>query len=185
MTDKPNVHPFITYLYSLADAGKRGVLADLRRGLSGAPATTPAMFPYIAAWVPEDARNTWQEKVYYIVAALFAYYQSGAAAGPRLRTDQGNLGSHCRNLAQKEKQSASFEMRFSALLNANQDDLPTFLRQIISLLKGGDIPINWHQLFHDLQRWNSESQYIQRQWANSYWAYKSPVPSETTNQGLE
>jgi CRISPR type I-E-associated protein CasB/Cse2 len=88
-------NPFIKYLYALVETSNRAALADLRRGLSGQPGTSPAMFQYVAPWVPEDARNTWKEKVYYIIASLFAYYQAGAS-GKVLTTDQGNFGTHCR-----------------------------------------------------------------------------------------
>lgn len=182
MTDDNQIHPFIDYLHSLASGQNRGALANLRRGLSDPPATSPVMFPYVARWVPETARYTWNEKVYYLVAALFAYYQAGGNSTSKQRITSGNLGDHCRTAAQKEIRSASFEMRFSVLLNTTQDDLPVILRQMISLLKSADIAINWDQLFHDLCRWNAESQYVQRQWANSYWAYKQPSDAENQTQ---
>ena len=83
----------------------------------------------------------------------------------------------------KRQQSASFEPRFSALLKAHRDDLPILLKQILSILRGEDIPINWDQLFLDLQYWNTENHIVQRRWANSYWIYAgSPeqTPSEIT-----
>jgi CRISPR system Cascade subunit CasB len=180
MTEENQIHPYIDYLYSLATNQRRGTLAELRRGLSEPPATAPGMFPYVARWVPEDDRFSWKEKVYYLIAALFAYYQSGGGVGSKQTISTGNLGDHCRTAVQKtavqkETKSGSFEMRFTTLLKANTDDLPVFLRQMISVLKSADVPINWGQLFFDLTRWNSESHYIQRQWANSYWAYtKNP-----------
>jgi CRISPR system Cascade subunit CasB len=170
MTDEVQIHPYIQYLYSLANEGRRGALADLRRGLAEPPATAPVMFSYVARWVPEDARYSWTEKVYYLIAALFAYYQSGSGAESKRKITTGNFGDHCRMASYKGSQSASFEARFSALLKANPEDLSVVLRQMISLLKSVDVPINWDRLFHDLCRWNSESQYIQRQWANSYWS---------------
>jgi CRISPR type I-E-associated protein CasB/Cse2 len=173
--DKKN--HFIIYLYTLAEKNNRGALADLRQGLTGQPGTTPAMFPFIAPWVPDEARNTWLEKVYYIIAALFAFYQAGSA-GKNLVTELGNLGNHCRDLMEKNKQSASFEARFTSLLKAHRDDLAILLKQILSLLRGEAIPINWQQLFYDLQHWNSESQFVQRQWANGYWNYQKPEQNE-------
>lgn len=177
MSDNQTIHPFIRYLDSLAEGNNRGALADLRRGLTGNPGSTPAMFQYVTKWIPVSIRNTWQEKVFYMISALYAYYQSGAA-GKVLRATKGNFGSHCRSLVQKEKQSASFEKRFMSLLKAHPEDLHILLRQVVSLLKGAEIPINWNQLFYDLQHWNSESQYVQRQWANSYWPY---AETETNN----
>lgn len=174
MPDEIQIHPFIEYLYSLSRGQKRGALADLRRGLSEPPGTAPIMFPYVARWVPEDARQSWREKVYYLIAALFAYYQSGASEVGKQRMTSGNFGEHCRMAKTAKKQSESYEIRFASVLKSHNEDLPVYLRQMISLLKSADVPINWDQLFHDLNRWNSESQYIQRQWANSYWAYQKP-----------
>lgn len=171
-------HPFIKYLYALTETGNRGALADLRRGLSGQPGTSPAMFQYVARWVPDDARGTWKEKVYYIIASLFAYYQAGSS-GKTLVTGEGNFGEHCRRLKDKQAQSASFEARFTSLLKAHRDDTPILIKQLLSLLKGEDIPINWEQLFYDLQYWNAASQSVQRQWANGYWKYQPKDQSET------
>lgn len=180
MTDEAQIHPYIQYLYSLATEGRRGTLADLRRGLAEPPGTAPVMFPYVARWVPEKDRYSWTEKVYYLIAALFAYYQSGSGVESKRKLTKGNFGDHCRLAGLKNAQSASFEARFAALLKANAEDLPVVLRQMISLLKSADVPINWDKLFHDLCRWNSESQYIQRQWANSYWS--SPKRDDEENQ---
>lgn len=173
MADEHKTHPFIEYLYSLTVDQRRGALADLRRGLSEPPATTPVMFPYVARWVPENARDTWVEKVYYLVAALFAYYQSGSGDIRKSLTAKGNLGDHCLIAARDKAKSGSFEMRFSTLLNTNREDLPVVLRQMISLLKSADVAINWDQLFYDLCRWNSETRYIQRQWANRFWGSRT------------
>ena len=178
MKDLRNKNPFIKYLYSLNETGNRGALADLRRGLSGPPGTSPAMFQYVAPWVPDEARNTWRESVCYIVAGLFSYYQAGSA-GKALSTDKGDFGDHCRNLKDKQDQSASFEARFSGLLKAHRDDLPVLLQQIMGLLKGEDIPINWDQLFYDLQYWNASSQFVQRNWANGYWKYQPKIQTES------
>ena len=184
MTDEAQIQPYIQYLYSLATEGRRGTLADLRLGLGETPGTAPVMFPYVARWVPEKDRYSWTEKVYYLIAALFAYYQSGSSVEGKRRITTGNFGDHCLKAAliakSKEKPSASFETRFATLLKANPEDLPVVLRQMISLLKSADVPVNWDKLFHDLCRWNSESQYIQRQWANSYWS--SPKRGDEENQ---
>lgn len=182
MTDDHQIHPFIEYLYSLPANNRRGALADLRRGLADPPAASPVMFPYIARWVPEEARYTWNEKVYYLVAALFAYYQSGGGSEGKQKVSRGNMGNHCLKAAQGEKKSGSFEMRFISLLKANAEDLSVVLRQMVSLLKSADVAINWDRLFYDLSHWNSETQYIQRQWANSYWAYQQSSNEEDQNE---
>jgi len=128
MSDEKQIHPFIDYLYSLSQGHQhRGALADLRRGLSESPGTAPVMFPYVARWVPEDARQSWKEKVYYLVAALFAYYQSGSKQAGKQRITSGNFGEHCLRAKAAKKQSESYEMRFASLLKSNVEDLPVMI----------------------------------------------------------
>jgi CRISPR type I-E-associated protein CasB/Cse2 len=31
------------------------------------------------------------------------------------------------------------------------------------------VPVNWHQLFSDLQRWGYESRPVQKEWARAFW----------------
>jgi CRISPR type I-E-associated protein CasB/Cse2 len=91
-------------------------------------------------------------------------------------------------LKAKQEQSASFEARFTNLLKAHRDDTPTLIKQILSLLRGEDIPVNWEQLFYDLQYWNSATQSVQRQWANGYWKYQvkdQPESSDITEKENE
>ena len=152
--------PFIQYLLGLSQREQRGVLAVLRRGLSQPPAQDVAMYPYVARFVPEDYRGKQAEKVYYLVAALFAYHP--------MNTARGNFGEHMRFAAGESNREAT-ERRFVVLLNAHLDDLPDYLRQAVSFLKSKDIPVNWDALFSDLQRWGHPDKYIQRRWANSFW----------------
>ena len=182
MNDVKQIHPFIDYLYSLTQEQRRDALADLRRGLSETPGTSPVMFPYVARWVPENVRYSWREKVYYLIAALFAYYQSGGDEAGKRKITEGNMGDHCLSALRNLPQSDSFELRFSALLKTNSEDLPVILRQMISLLKTANIPINWDQLFYDLSRWNSESHHIQRRWANNYWGNRHSPEDNNKNQ---
>ena len=124
MKTEQDIHPFIRYLYSLAESDNRGALADLRRGNNGQPGTVPATFQYVAPWVPDNERNSWREKVYYIIAALFAQYQAGSS-GKRLMTNQGNFGALAALKAQKT-QSGSLKPLFE-LTKANRM-IATFLR---------------------------------------------------------
>jgi CRISPR system Cascade subunit CasB len=161
-------HPFIQYLLGLSQREQRGELAVLRRGLSQPPAQDVAMYPIVARFVPDESRGKQKEKVYYLIAALYALHP--------LNTNQGNFGDHMRKAASENNREAT-ERRFVVLLNAHLDDLPDYLRQSVSYLKSKDMPINWEVLFLDLNRWNSPSKYIQRRWANSFWG-----TSATDNQ---
>jgi len=171
--------PFIDYLWSLVEKGDRGALADLRKGLGKPIASDIKSYRYIAPWISENDHGTWKEKVNYIVAPLFAYYQSGSTSDKSDRhAVMGNLGDHLREAGKEEKNTDSIERRFIALISAHADDLPIYLKQIISILKSKNVEINWEQLYSDLLNWNRPSQSTQKNWAYSYWGSQA---LETTN----
>lgn len=169
--------PFIDRLWSLVEQDQRGALADLRLGLGQAPGTVPKMYPYVVPYLPNECSRSTEDS-YYLVASLFAYYQSGNAGNARKRIDQGNIGDHLRSaIFYNQLDELPVERRFNALLAADPMDLPQYLKQIVSLLKSHDVPIHWEQLFRDLQWWQHESKFVQKQWANSYW-HNQNQPSE-------
>ena len=160
---------FITYLTGLVADNNREALAVLRRGLSYPPGEDVEMYRYVARFVPEAERGRDREKIYYLVAALFAFHP--------LPTTGGNFGNHMALAASRASDPASTERRFTVLLNANILDLADYLRQAVSFLKSREIPIpiNWEALFEDLKHWDSPGKPIQRHWANAFWAYQKPV----------
>lgn len=165
-------HYFITYLQSLVEKDDRGALASLRRGLGQDPGSTPEMYRYVVPLLPENP-PPWQEKSFYLIAALFASH-------PKI-TNKGNLGNHLAN-ARSEGNEEALERRFTALLSAHPDDLPDYLRQTISLLKSNqkEIPINWNQLLSDLQWW-SHPEYgdrVRKNWATAFWGYRQTSSEE-------
>lgn len=169
MTETNTNHPFIERLWSFAENDQRGVLADLRRGLGQPPGTVPKMYPYVIPYLPAEC-SIWQEETYYLIAALFAYYQSGSGGDSRRKIEQGNLGDHLRTAVFKDNMDeAPVERRFSALLAADRQDLSYYLKDMISLLKSHDVAVHWNQLFRDLQYWQTESKSVQKRWANSFW----------------
>lgn len=173
MPDEPNA--YIAYLSRLATSENRGALAALRRGLGQPPGTVAAMYPYVVPWLPAEA-PPWQETPYYLVAALFALHPAPGGVG--------NLGDSYRRaegeqaVAGDERASAN-ERRFTALLAAHPDDLADRLRQAVGYLASKDIPINWDQLFADLQRWGEPSHRVQQAWARAYWGRRAQTNDST------
>lgn len=152
-------HPFIRYLEGLRD--NRGALAALRRGLGQRPGTMTEMYRYVVPWLPADAAP-WLETAYYLVAALFAYHP--AAGGT------GNVGDHFVRARDPHGSDMAVERRFNVLLSAHPDDLGVFLRQAVSFLRSKNVPVNWHQLLRDVMAWGHPDRYIQREWAQAFWA---------------
>jgi CRISPR system Cascade subunit CasB len=150
-------HPLVAYL--LDHREDRAMLAALRRGLGMLPGEAPDMLPYV---VPFVNFSGWPESAAYLLASLFGLHP--------LHTASGNFGGHIRQMANDANLEA-VERRFNALLRADEDTLEYPLRQMISLLKSNDIPVNWHQLMRDLLSWNDQERRrnVTRRWASSFW----------------
>lgn len=151
---------FIKYLESLVKQKDRAALANLRRGLGKPPQTAMEMYPYLGQFLSQEPKRNYENAI-FIVAALFAYY-------PDAKSTSGNLGASLRRYFEETK-SDSVEKRFVALLNAEADELPNYLRQIVGLLKSKEIAVNWEQLFKDVQFWNSENSRVREKWARGFW----------------
>lgn len=163
----------ITELKKWRDGKNRAALAHLRRGLGKPPKTAMEMFPYLGQFLSFDTKPRYENAV-FIVAALFAYY-------PDAPPNAGNLGASLRQL---KDESDGIEKRFVALLNADEEDLPYYLRQIIGLLKSKEVAVNWQRLFKDVQNWNGDKRFIQQSWARSFWGnYDDKKQDKQNNSG--
>ena len=133
-------------------------------------------YPYLGQFLSNEPKRNY-ENALFIVAALFAYY-------PDAPSNVGNLGASMQKL---KDVSDSIEKRFVALLNAEVDDLPYYLRQIIGLLKSNEIAVNWEQLFKDVQYWetdgtNSKYENVQARWARSFWGSSASRENNQNSQ---
>ena len=165
----------ITYLKDLAKPPKNNAaLASLRRGLGKKPKTVMEMFPYLGQFLSRDPNY---ETAVFIIAALFAYYDDAPS-------NIGNLGA---SLQKIKDESGTIEKRFVALLNADEEELPHHLRQIIGILKSKSIALNWEQLFFDVRNWKNEKlkDSVQYFWAKEYWKdnYKEKNQDTQNTQG--
>ena len=177
--EMPKDDRFIRYLKGLEKRQDRAALANLRRGLGKSPKSVMEMYPYLGQFLYNDSKHDYETAV-FIVAALFAYY-------PDAPGNAGNLGDSVRQL-KGDSDSKSIEKRFVALLNAEAEDLPYYLRQMIGLLKSDQKPIavNWNRLFKDVKNWNSDKRYVQTAWARSFWGnFSSDKKSENTTGGKQ
>ncbi|HXG84297.1 MAG TPA: type I-E CRISPR-associated protein Cse2/CasB [Pyrinomonadaceae bacterium] len=157
--EMPDDDRLIKYLRGLnMPAQNRAALANLRRGLGKPPKTVMEMYPYLGQFLSHEPKPRYETAV-FIVAALFAYY-------PDAPGNVGNLGDSIRRM---KDDSDSIEKRFVALLNAEAEDLPYYLRQIIGLLKSKEIAVNWNLLLNHVTNWNSDKRYVQTAWARSFW----------------
>lgn len=102
-----------------------------------------------------------QEAWYFLVATLYPL------AEPSSKGTLGDALRHARN--NHPEREKGFDRRLEVLLDADPDQVPFRMRQIVRLLSAAEIPVNWNQLLQDLIRWNHPNRYIQEKWARAYY----------------
>lgn len=109
---------------------------------------------------------------YFLVATLFPL-----AGESELR----NFGMTMRRM-RTESNKAGLDRRMEALLDADRQQLPFRLRQIVRLAHANRVGVNWAQLLHDVIFWEGKERWVQKKWAMSYFAShgrddESPKPA--------
>jgi len=132
--------------------------AVLRRSLTLPPGESMAAIPYVEPFVATAGK--WTRKCAYLVAGVSA--ASGVDVG------SGSLGAAAARLRLRTD-SKSVETRFLALLDADEEQLPYRLRQMIVLMAGNEIAPDWAGLFRDLRRWQAPGRPAQIMWARDYY----------------
>lgn len=136
------------------------VRAVLRRSLAFEPGKFPPAYPYVEPFVKDDDGN-WRRDMFYLVAGLWAMHWREGRSGQPVP-----LGKACSDY-QASSGSTSTERRFINLLDADRDQLPHRLRQMIALLK--DHAINFDALLRDVLYWNDDQKRTQNTWARDFY----------------
>lgn len=160
---------FIERLEKMSEGNTR-VRAVLRRSLALDPGLFPAAYPYVEPFVrAEDSE--WKREMFYLVAGLWAaHWREGRTEDPipigkacglfdketRKKTGQDDL-----------RKTTSTEKRFVTLLDADRDQLPYRLRQMVALLK--DQSIDFDDLLQRLLYWNDDKKGSQNIWARDFY----------------
>ena len=173
---------FIAHLQGLKDSNP-GALAHLRRSLGFEPGSYGQAMPYVERFVAVDKHEQDASRLaLYLVAGLFA-----------LHPQQGN-----RSLAaafgalMRERESANIERRFIALLDADAQNLPNYLRQAVSLLKADERALDYAALIGDLNCWlnpHADQQWrdrIRQRWARDFYRVvtEASVPTDTASESV-
>ena len=136
------------------------VRAELKRSLAFDPGTHPKVFGYVEPWVQKSQLDDSKRKAHYLIAGLWAMHWSED-------TERGgmSLGKACL-VYRNQRDSSSMDTRLINLLEADEEQLPNRLRQMISLLK--DVQIDFRRLLEDVTSWGAEDRRIQIRWAKEY-----------------
>lgn len=197
---------FIRHLGRLAE-GDPGKTAILRRSLAYEPGADVRAYPMVEAHVASDW--PWRRTAYYLVAGLWASVNTvsflaraslgedeeepassgGAAtvsgdersADARRGPDRRSFGYAVARLYRQRNRTESIEQRFIALLDADEEQLPYRLRQMVQLVKGEDeIRIHWAVLLDDVLDWPHEERRVQRRWARAFYREVGAAPVAAT-----
>lgn len=150
---------FIEWLEGLNKKDTK-VRAVLRRSLAFDPGTFTPAYPYVEPFV-KDEESYWRRKSYYLVAGLWAAHWRDGRIGATMTI--GKASAAC----QAASGSTSIERRFITLLDADPDQLPHRLRQMLALLK--DQPIDFDELLKGLLYWNDDRKRTQSDWARDFY----------------
>ncbi|TAM09437.1 MAG: type I-E CRISPR-associated protein Cse2/CasB [Nevskiaceae bacterium] len=164
------------YIAWLEDMNARDtkVRAVLRRSLAFDPGTHIPVFPYVESFLKGEAEG-WRRQMHYLVAGLWAaHWREGRTGAPT------PLAKACA-LHHLASGSASTERHFIHLLDADREQLPHRLRQMVALLNAQ--PIDFQLLLNDLLYWNSAEKGTQNAWARHF--YRALNPTETPEAETE
>lgn len=150
---------FIEWLEGLNKKDTK-VRAVLRRSLAFDPGAFVPAYPYVEPFL-RGKNDLWRREVLYLVAGLWAaHWRQGRASTPM------SIGKAC-SAYQEASGSTSTERRFINLLDADRDQLPHRLRQMVALLK--DQAIDFEVLLAGLLYWDDELKHTQSAWARDFY----------------
>ncbi|MDY6956279.1 MAG: type I-E CRISPR-associated protein Cse2/CasB [Pseudomonadota bacterium] len=161
------------YIAWLEDMNARDtrVRAVLRRSLAFNPGTHIPAFPYVEPFLKGEAEG-WRRQMHHLVAGLWAAHWREGRAGALVP-----LAKACA-LHQLASDSASTERRFIHLLDADSEQLPHRLRQMVALLN--EQPIDFQALLNDLLYWNHADKGTQNAWARAFYRTLNPIKTPDT-----
>ena len=139
------------------------LVAVLRRSSSYEPGFYPPAFPYIETYVYK--LSDWQRQITYLTASCWAQSARRCHGQAVALAEAARILRYHPSIGSK-----SIEQRFTALLDADSDELQWRLRHLTNQLTAAEIPIEWGSLLKDLWAWNSRTRYVQIRWARQFWA---------------
>lgn len=167
---------FIEWLEGLNEKDTK-VRAVLRRSLSFDPGKYAPAYPFVEPFI-KDEDKSWRREMLYLVAGLWAaHWREGRSSAPM------SIGKAC-STYQKGSGSTSTERRFITLLDADADQLPHRLRQMIALLR--EQAVDFDALLKGLLYWNDDQRRTQHAWARDFYRnLNSEMETEPATQKEE
>jgi len=150
--------------------------AVLRHSLAFDPGQHIPAFPYVEPFLKGEQEG-WRRDAHYLVAALWAVHWREGRSGA-----VSSLARACAT-HQLKSGSASTERRFISLLDADREQLPHRLRQMVALL--GEQSIDFDALLSDLLNWNRDDKRTQNAWARDFYRAIAPASQNQPDTAME
>lgn len=165
-----------------------GGLARLRRCAGqrlAESSTVYAVFFRLIAGVPHREQD---QEIYFLVATLYALTARGSDA--RRAGGGRSIGLALHTLRQEQLSAVggdqggtiSLDRRVAALLDADAEQLPFRLRQIVRLVHSHEQTIDWSRFLKDVVYWTHPDRFVQQRWAREYYMGSS---AQTLNDQKE
>jgi CRISPR system Cascade subunit CasB len=160
---------FIEWLEGMNEKDTR-VRAVLRRSLAFDPGQYVPAYPYVEPFVKNET-NSWRREMHHLAAGVWAMHWREDRPGTPMPIGRACavFDSEKRKAmgADEQQKLTSTEKRFITLLDADGDQLPHRLRQMVALLK--DQPIDFDTLLTGLLYWNDDQKRTQNAWARDFY----------------
>lgn len=160
--------------------------AVLRRSLAFDPGQHIPAFPYVEPFLKGEQEG-WRRDVHYLVAALWAaHWREGQPQTTiKLAVAVGlhDKGRRDKLSAKERSKPTSTEKRFITLLDADEDQLPHRLRQMVALLN--EQPIDFERLLSDLLGWHRDDKRTQNTWARDFYRTLNPISQNQPDTATE
>ena len=166
---KRRCYEFVAKLEKATDGDKAMLKRNAGKTLSQAHNIPPIFWQSLPYGISHR-----QEELYFLVATLFPFvkYSHGLDYDPpKIR----NFG-HTLKRIRDEQNKNGLNRRFTILLDADEQQLPFRLHQLVARLKSTDdksITLNWAELLYHLTNWHSEDRWVQLHWARNYFTNQS------------
>lgn len=151
-------------------AKENKIRAVLRRSLAFDPGAYPSAYPYVE-WALGNEEDTWHREVYYLVAGLWASHWREGRVGEAM-----SIGKACALLRSGPNGSESIERRFINLLDADPDQLPHRLRQMLAVLR--EYNLDFASMLKGLLNWKDTQKRTQNRWARDFYR-NTPEQADT------
>jgi CRISPR system Cascade subunit CasB len=175
----------IAWLEKLNEADSKA-RAVLRHSLAFDPGQHIPAFPYVEPFL-KGMKEGWRRDVHYLIAALWAAHWREGQPQTKIKLAVA-VGLHDKErrdkLSAKERSKpTSTEKRFITLLDADEDQLPHRLRQMVALL--GEQPIDFDALLNDLLYWYRDDKHVQTTWARDFYHTLTPASQNQPDTATE